>query len=130
MATKETRRADSKLTQAREIVKIKSTTKTVTTKVKEQVRKSCALQEKESSPIRTYISQQNWEVENAYTGKRMMIRKGQLILLLDYQYFGTMDGRRFIHLHPEMDLIIDKSTDCCMLRPTGKNAPLLWSYRV
>lgn len=127
MATKEVRRADVKLTIAKGIVETKMS---ITKKVQGQVRKSCVIQEKEARPIRTYISQQNWEVENVYTGKRMMIRKGQLILLLDYQYFGTMDGRRFIHLHPEMDLITDKSTDCCMLRPTGKNTPLLWSYRV
>lgn len=77
---------------------------------------------------RGFITTSNWEVTNTITGKRMLIRKGQLVFKqavcreVHSVGFSTMDGRTFFSS--------EYNGDICLLRPIFFNGPLMWSYRV
>lgn len=78
--------------------------------------------QRNSEMFNSFLTLGTWSVLNINTRKKMIIRKGQLVIQLGPGLFSTMDGRRFIQL--------DSPTNVTLLRPVFQDSPIIWACSV
>lgn len=78
--------------------------------------------QRNSEMFNSFLTLGTWSVLNINTRKKMIIRKGQLVIQLGPGLFSTMDGRRFIQL--------DSPTNVTLLRPVFQDSSIIWACSV